>query len=185
MDSNFYVGAGSNYLQQIANGRFLRTVDAPGDLQGHFYLPDFKNFAPRLGLAYDLTGDGKAVFRGGVGVFYDRMVGFQLFNVFVNPPSYSVTRLTNVPVTTALLSSQYAAFSNQPLVMNQSDTKAPAQNFRPAYTVEWNATFERELAGNLVAGISYVGANGTRLYSADNINRRGSSGLLNPRCITT
>ena len=185
LDSNFYLGAGSNYLQQIANGRFLRTVDAPGDLQGHFYLPDFKNFAPRFGLAYDLTGDGKTVFRGGVGVFYDRMVGFQLFNAFVNPPSYSVTSLTNVPVTPALLSNQYAAFSNQPIVMNRSSTKTPAQNFRPAYTVEWNATFERELAGNLVASISYVGGSGTRLYSADNINRRGSGGLLDPSCITT
>jgi Carboxypeptidase regulatory-like domain/TonB dependent receptor/TonB-dependent Receptor Plug Domain len=185
LDSNFYLGGGSNYFQQIANGRFLRTVDAHGGLQGHFYLPDFRNFAPRLGLAYDLTGDGKTVFRGGVGVFYDRMVGFQLFNVFVNPPSYSVTRLTNVPVTPALLSNQYAAFSNQLLLMNQSSTKAPAQNFRPAYTVSWNATFERELAGNLVMGISYVGASDTRLYSADNINRIGSGGLLDPSCITT
>src|SRR6516165_4353135 len=31
LDSNFYPGPGGNYLEQIANGRFLRTVDAPGD----------------------------------------------------------------------------------------------------------------------------------------------------------
>jgi outer membrane receptor protein involved in Fe transport len=33
---------------------------------------DRNNFAPRLGFAYDLTGDGKTIIRGGAGVFYDQ-----------------------------------------------------------------------------------------------------------------
>jgi hypothetical protein len=185
LDSNFYLGAGSSYQQQIANGRFLRTVDAPGDLQGHFYQPDFKTFAPRFGFAYNLAGQGKTALRGGVGVFYDRLVGFQLFRVFQNPPSYGVTTLTNVPVTQALLANQYAAFPDEPLLMNQGDTRAPAQNLRPAYSVIWNATLEHEVLGKMVASVSYVGASGARLYSVDNINRPGSGGLLDPTCITT
>src|SRR5580704_5760416 len=31
---------------------------------------DYKNFGPRAGFAYQLTGDGKTVVRGGIGVFY-------------------------------------------------------------------------------------------------------------------
>jgi hypothetical protein len=62
---------------------FLRTVDAPGDLRGRFYLPDYKNFAPRLGVAYDLFGDGKTVLRAGAGIFYDRRVEF--YNLFNHP----------------------------------------------------------------------------------------------------
>ena len=31
---------------------------------------DYHDFAPRLGFAYDLTGDGKTVLRGGFGIFY-------------------------------------------------------------------------------------------------------------------
>jgi outer membrane receptor protein involved in Fe transport len=33
---------------------------------------DRNNFAPRLGFAYDLAGDGKTVIRGGAGLFYDQ-----------------------------------------------------------------------------------------------------------------
>jgi hypothetical protein len=172
-------------LEQIANGKILRTVDAPGDLRGHFYLPDYKNFAPRLGAAYDLFGDGKTVLRVGAGVFYDRKVGFELFRAFQNPPNYSVTTLSNVVATPELVSDQYAVFPNAPIQLNLSDTKAPATHLRTAYTVSWNATVERELAGAMVFGASYLGSSGNRLYSVNNVNRLGSAGLLDPSCIGT
>ena len=185
LDSNFYAPTAGNLLEQIANGQFLRTIDAPGDLQGNFYLPYYKNFAPRLGVAYDLFGDSQTVIRAGAGLFNDRRVGWELFRAALNPPSYSLTQLTSVPVTPALLQDQYAAFPNSPILLNHSDTKPIDTHLRPAYTVSWNATLEHEFAGMLVVGASYLGSSGSRLYSLNNQNRVGSGGLLNPGCITT
>jgi hypothetical protein len=36
---------------------------------------DFDNFAPRLGVTWDVTGDGKTLVRGGAGVYYSFLIG--------------------------------------------------------------------------------------------------------------
>jgi hypothetical protein len=184
LDSNFYPGSGPTFMDQVANGKMLRTIDAPGELQGRFYLPDYKNFAPRLGIAYDLSGDGQTVLRAGAGIYYDRRVGWELFRAYQNPPGYSFTSLMNVSMTPSMVQNQYAAFPNSPVQLTQSLTIAPDIHTRSSYTAAWNATIEKEIAGTYVAGISYLGSSGSRLYSINNVNRVGSGGLLDPGCIT-
>ena len=44
-------------------------------------------FAPRLGFAFDLTGKGEFVLRGGAGIFYDRYQGNETFDMLGNPPT--------------------------------------------------------------------------------------------------
>ncbi len=76
------------------NGHLSNYIPGPnGIIDGHvapvsqLYEPDRNNFAPRIGFAYTPSNsDNKMVFRGGVGMGYDR----QFFNLFklarFNPP---------------------------------------------------------------------------------------------------
>ncbi len=178
LDANFYFGEGANIFERIANARFLRTADAPGKYKGKFYLPDYNNFAPRLGLAYDVFGNGKTVFRSGVGVYYDRIYNNVLFNMIQNPPNYSTTLLTNVPLTPALLTNLYSVFPATSLTLSGSTARQVDQDLRTAYTVSWNATLEREVLNKMVVGASYVGASGSRLLVTNDLNRVGSGQFL-------
>ena len=55
----------------------------PGVPEGG-YATTWRNFGPRIGLAYDLTGDGKTSLRAGYGIFFDRL------NTFRGPGSFNV-----------------------------------------------------------------------------------------------
>ena len=88
-------------------------------------------------------------------------------------------------MTPDLLHNQYSIFPDAAIQLNQIGTKPIATNLRTAYSVSWNATIERQLAGSFVAGASYIGSSGNRLYSINDRSRIGSGGLLDPSCITT
>lgn len=167
---NYYLGEGATYFERFANGSFLRTVDAPGKYRGHYALPDRNNFGPRLGLAYDLSGDGKTVARAGGGIFFNRGYG-----VGVNTLTGQVSFL-NVPFTPEMLENAYS-------IPGQATGVAPNigrqdQDVKVAYTSAWNATIEREWGSKVVLSASYVGSSGSGL-----VLRARENGLFSGRYV--
>ena len=91
LNANAPAGApGCNTLAQIRQAQ-LAGVCGPGGFAKATSLGsgDHNNFGPRLGFAYDVFGNGKTSFRGGVGVSYEGTLYNPLSNSRWNLPFYS------------------------------------------------------------------------------------------------
>jgi hypothetical protein len=175
-DASFYYGAGNSVIEQIANGRLLRTTDAPEPYRNHYFLPRRRNLAPRLGMAYDLTGKSQTVLRLGAGIFYERLPGFAFENL--NPPALSITRLEGVSLTPSLIENPYSLFPVSTVPVPVSAITHLDQNLKTAYTAQWNLTVEHELTRSFVTSVAYLGARGNGLYRVLNVNRIASGQIV-------
>jgi Carboxypeptidase regulatory-like domain len=102
----------------------------PGTPNRGLLYPDYHNFAPRLGFAWDMLGNAKLVMRGGLGIFYDVEDGALNLQFGGQPPFGYVAN--NYPCfTTAAL-----AQNNQTclLPINGSYTTDPFQTPRTGYS---------------------------------------------------
>lgn len=179
LDANLYLDAvggvppivttSKSVYESVRDARFRRT--------NQFYRPDYNNFGPRLGLAYDIFGDGKTVFRAGYGVHFDRNFGNAVFNAIQNPPNYAVISLvTALPIRPNQFDTLGAGGASLTI---SSSARMLDNDLTTAYSAQWNATLEHDVMGKgIIASLSYIGANGYKLYSLNNLNQRGSCLLL-------
>ena len=127
------------------------------------YKTTYNNFAPRIGVAYQLSQKPgrETVLRGGFGIFYDLGGAGAAGLAFRTFPFITAKTLTNI--TLPLTPPQEA-----PPLFNL--TLPFAGNFSPTdpdlklpYTLQWNLSIEQSLASNETISASYVGAVGRRL----------------------
>jgi hypothetical protein len=175
LDSNFYLGAGSTLEEQIRNGSAQRAIDSS---VGALWNPDRNNFAPRIGFAWDVSGDGKTSVRGGYGMAYERNFGNVTFNVIQNPPGTAVVTIDpgaagfpTIPVPT----SNFGIFPSSGTVALPGliNVRRVDENIVNAYSHFWSAAFERELFPRTVASVEYSGSAGRKLFDLTNDNRIG------------
>ncbi len=67
-----YLGVLQEKENRLSNFLFDRGLVPVGDAGlKNVWNPDYNNFAPRFGFAYDVGGKGKTIVRGAVGMYYD------------------------------------------------------------------------------------------------------------------
>ena len=155
-------------LSALYGLRFITSEQA--GLPDSLIKPDRSNWAPRLGFAYDLTGNGKDSMRGGLGIF----------NSMMELDYTSETRLS-APITDFLFGLDLCRFygpgaCGQPYAPpvltyqlgyalgNQEPTAISSPpDIRNGYVYEWSLSYEHELTPNTVASFSYTGSDAHNL----------------------
>jgi hypothetical protein len=129
----------------------------------------YGNVAPRLGAAYELNQaqNWQTIVRGGFGVFYD-LVDSEAGNLLLVPtPPFGQRTLILDPAVP--LSASQSAPPIIPSVATLSEINVFNPNLKLPYTLQWNVSFEQELAKNQSLTVSYVGAIGRRLLQSTEV----------------
>ncbi len=119
--------------------------------------PDYKDFAPRAGLALQL--DRKTVFRAGYGIYFSPEIAVEAYDLVLNNVStvLNETSGSGLPVLTTANGFPSTSSTGLPSYFGL-DKNAPTP-----YVQQWSASFQRELPGRIVAELAYVGSKGTHL----------------------
>ena len=133
-----------------------------------FYRATHNNFAPRLGVAYQLSDrqGRERILRGGFGIFYDLGTG-SLANAEVSFPYLRRTILSNIAYPLDPSLTKPLPFSLAPPV---GRIRATDPNLRLPFTMQWNFTVEQAVGSNRSFSASYVGAVGRRLLRLELLN---------------
>lgn len=121
--------------------------------------PTLTNLSPRVGAAWDVTGDGRTSVRAGYGLYYNTNNQQNLIVTVTNPPATPRPVIAN------------PTFPNPPF------NRAGALSVRPVqFDLEnprvhiWNASVQRTLPYDIVATVGYAGSRGLHLLRSWDVN---------------
>jgi hypothetical protein len=137
-------------------------------MKGHLFNP-----APRIGFAYDLSGNGKTAIRGGYGIFFEHTNGNEGNAESLEPaasPAVQTITVNNIVGYDNIV--PQPAGQTTPLAMISIPNKAVWP-----YVQQWHLDLQHEVVRNTVATVSYVGSKGTHLTRFLDVNQVPSTPL--------
>lgn len=170
-EANFMPGVQSRTYPQAPAGLVY-----PGDpgLDRSLYNSDPNNFAPRIGIAWDVFGDSKTSLRAGYGLFY-QLIDMEIANLLgANPPFSTSVALNNPYSFSAPWQGRYQGGVNDPIAtFNPNPTGAVFAlpltlysmdpNMRNGYVEQYNVSIQHQFPADTLFQVAYVGNSGRKL----------------------
>lgn len=146
-----------------------------GTKNSPLYETTYTNFAPRVGIAYQLPGDRGTVLRAGFGSFYD--LGYAYTGTVFSPSTYPYSRaatVTNTAIDAPVFFAPVGALLVQPPYPRLF---AYADDYQLPYSLQYSFAVEQPFGTANSLSISYVGSAGHRLARVESLR---PAALQNP-----
>jgi outer membrane receptor protein involved in Fe transport len=163
----------------------LTQVGQPG--LSRLYEPDYRNFAPRVSAAWDLTGQGKTVLRAGWGMFYDAFSQDLFLGHLPYPPFYDPGPAYNpvgpAQIIPAVSSGSPIITAGQPVFNTPGCSNFECDSFivdrhtRTPYMENYNLNLQHQLASKVALQVGYVGSQGHRLFQFVDLNQPSQAAI--------
>ena len=148
--------AGLLRLEDLESGPHGVTPGAP-----LFRNPSKLSFGPRIGAAWNATGNGTTVVRGGYGIFYQPLtVSYYRGTVFRIYPYFAGVDIRQPAVFGPGIQDVLANASGSDI---QRRSEFIAYDARQPYVQQWHVSAERALPGGVRAEVGYFGSRGSNL----------------------